>query len=235
MLCFIASLLLAAPVAAAAAAEEAEVRDWSVGAGFELSATFGNFETAFLILGLGTPSVPAATVSIEHRIGRASHVVLGVSGGYSKLSSDPQQSSTAAGVTAAMSRTQATIATAAGVRTAFGGADAPVTLSVFGLARFGHSRISSESSVTTGGVTNTTRFDASATGFGASGGVSVERTLLDALSLRISATILSITFTSIESSLPAPGTLGGTLLPPKSTNLSVALDFQPSLELRLAF
>src|SRR5688500_15780878 len=118
MLCLIASLVLATPVAPAAA-EEPEVRDWSVGAGIDFSATFGGLENTFRILGLSTPTVPAATVSIEHRIGRATHVVLGVSGGFSQLDSDPQQTTLAPGLTTAMSVTQSTIATAAGVRTAF--------------------------------------------------------------------------------------------------------------------
>jgi hypothetical protein len=212
----LAALLALAPAAPAARAAEpsepvASPR-WSLGAGinFGFVAIPASFSGSSVLL-----STPAASATLERAIGPRSWLVFDLSGAYDRstedspaFSSDPSE------------RTLGLLLASAGLRRIVTPEGAPVDVSVLMLGSVGFGTDSE--------FVGSAREEAQTWLLGATAGLAVDRTLTTNLSLRISTSILGVSWSQSEIERTGAPDSGG-------DELRVQLQLAPALQLRLLF
>lgn len=204
-------LCLLVLVAGTARAAEDEQR-WSVGAG----ATFlslGIFSATAQLLPSSSPTiyVPGAFATLEYRLDAHGSLVLGADGSLLRSTSKT-------GPVEATS-VQTSFGATGGYRSRLSRDGAPVGFSLVALVHLGYAAYSE---ATAAAPTN------SAWDLSFLGGLAVERQLLEQLSMRLSAMVVSAGYTSYNNEDTSSA-------PPSAHAVHLGLGLAPSLELRLAF
>ncbi len=192
--------------------------DWSIGAGFG-GAPF--FEAALLPVGALT-SVPPVTLpplqlNLEKKLGARASLLLGMSGSYQDTQAGAPFRSGAAAATA-------------GMRFRVTEDDALVDVSVYGALHVGYAAVSQERVLS--GVPGDVRTVAQdIVGGGLNAGFSVERSLMERLSVRLNAAVFQASYSDLR--IKAEGT--DWQIPAAATAFDVSLFIRPGLELRMYF
>jgi hypothetical protein len=210
----LAALLALAPAARAAEPSEPVASPrWSLGAGinFGFVAIPASFSGSGVLL-----STPAASATLERAIGPRSWLVFDLSGTYDRstedapaFSSDPSE------------RTLGLLLASAGLRRIVTPEGTPVDVSVLMLGSVGFGTTDSE-------FVGSGREEAQTWLLGATAGLAVDRTLTTNLSLRISTSILGVSWSQSEIERTGAPDSGG-------DELRVQLQLAPALQLRLLF
>ncbi len=222
--CAVLGLLVAQPAFAD------ESGEWSMGAGLGGGLLL---ETAPVGVGTGAAAppvtLPSVQVNVEKKMGPRASLMLGITGSYSDAS-EPFP-------LAATGRSQVrrgSSAASAGMRFRVTGDDALVDVTVFGALHVGYAAVTLESvsaALDVNGSVISSSTVSDVVGGGMNAGFSVERMLMDRLSVRINASVFQATYSDVETrrtSAQPEVRDGGSVF---SANLSI----RPGIEMRLYF
>ncbi len=222
--------VLFASVALSSSARAAEPEHpWSIGAGLGYSS--GSSLASAQIIGLYTSTTvnaPGASITFERLLDTQTSLRFGVSGSFATRSDST--AGLAANSSALSGATAGGVAISLGLRRRLTEADALFGFSLHGALYAGVTRASQDiTALDSNSVQTVTTTSASAWQVGATGGMAVDKSLGDRLSLRIAAELLNVGYAK-GSGLPYSGTTVSS-----SSTFSASLTVSPSIELRLAF
>ncbi|MGA9521141.1 MAG: hypothetical protein WBV82_06740 [Myxococcaceae bacterium] len=206
--------------------------EWSVGAGLGAGFFLDPAPVQLSPVGaLPVASLPAAQVNVEKKIGPRVSLMLGVLGSFQDSSLDAQPD-----LAVRSSSRRGSAGASAGMRFRVTGDDAPVDVSVFGALNVGYAAVSEERVAidppSAGGAADAS-YVSDIIGGGLNAGFSVERMLVDRLSVRLNASVFQATYSDLEmrlssTSLPTDTLDGGAVF---NANLLI----RPGIELRMYF
>ncbi len=224
-------LLAAAPARAQEASPPASTTagpQWSLGAGLSLGTltVSGTSTSAFGLGGSSLISTPQVSVGLERRVAPKVVLLLGLAAAMSSTGSSPEN--LPAGSSAVAGTAHQSISVSVGARQVLLGEAALVALSGYVALTFGYARQDQFSASSSGGTTFSSSTVTNLGSVSLVGGISLERTLLEQLALRLNLSVLSAGYSAGRSPTSIIGAAN-------VSGFSLGVVIQPGLELRMYF